>query len=97
LAHFASSLLAVHGVTVSGSSGTVDKLRAVLTEKKPEMSSATHALLDALVPYWGTVSDLAQRQEHGAEKEGEALTAGDARRLVFQTAVVMVEIDMALG
>lgn len=49
-------------------------------------------MLDALVVYWGTVSDLIQRQEHGAQKEGEALRWEDGRRVVFQTAVVMFEI-----
>jgi hypothetical protein len=53
-------------------------------------------MLDALLAYWGTTSDLAQRQEHGAQKEGEVLTWEDSRRLVFHTAIVMVEIDRTL-
>jgi hypothetical protein len=53
--------------------------------------------LEALVAYWGTVSDLAQRQEHGAQREGRALTWEDARRVVFQTMCVMYEIDRALN
>ena len=52
--------------------------------------------LDALLAYWGTVSDLVQRQEHGAQKEGEPLLLEDARRVVFQTALVMFEISRAL-
>ena len=46
--------------------------------------------------YWGTVSDLVQRQEHGAQREGKQLVWEDARRVVFQTANVMFEIDRSL-
>lgn len=51
-------------------------------------------MLDALVVYWGTVHDLAARQEHGAAK-AVPLVAEDARRVVFQTAIVMFELDRA--
>jgi hypothetical protein len=50
-----------------------------------------------LLAYFGTVSDLIQRQEHGAQKEGEGLMWEDARRVVFQTALVMFELDRVLG
>ena len=53
----------------------------------------THqAFLHALLTYWGTVSDLVQRQEHGAVRDKEPLTWEDTRRVVFQTAIVMFEI-----
>jgi hypothetical protein len=39
---------------------------------------------------------LVQRQEHGAQKEVTPLTWEDARRVVFQTCVVMYEINRAL-
>jgi hypothetical protein len=52
--------------------------------------------LEALVPFRGTVSDLVQRQEHGGQREGAPLRWEDGRRLVFQTAVIMFEIDSAL-
>jgi hypothetical protein len=45
----------------------------------------------------GTVSDLVQRQEHGAEKQGPELTWEDARRVVFQTAIAMYEVSRAFG
>jgi hypothetical protein len=73
----------------------VDRIRAVLSTR--ERSAAHQAFLTALLSYWGTVSDLVQRQEHGAQKEGEPLTWEDARRVVFQTAVVMFEIARAVG
>jgi len=74
---------------------TVDRIRAVLNT--PALGDAHRAMLQALLAYWGTVSDLVQRQEHGAQKEGEALMWEDARRVVFQTAVVMFEIARAVA
>jgi hypothetical protein len=69
---------------------TVDRLRAVL----PVVQS--DAVRENLLAYFGSVSDLVQRQEHGAQKEHEALVWEDARRVVFQTAMVMFELDRAL-
>lgn len=64
--------------------------------RAPGLSERVRAFLEALLAYWGTVSDLANRQEHGATREGESLVAEDARRLVFQTMLVMYELDRAL-
>lgn len=71
---------------------TVARLRACVAAGKEQLPEAHHQLLDALVPYWGAVSDLVQRQEHGAQKEGEALGWEDGRLVVFQTGVVMYEL-----
>lgn len=49
--------------------------------------------LEALLEYWEKVIDLLQRQEHGAHREGEELWWEDSRRAVFQTAMVMYELD----
>lgn len=73
----------------------VSRIRAVLAST-PSPSQAERAFLDALVAYWGTVSDLVQRQEHGAQKENAELVWEDARRVVFHTAVLMFEVDRAL-
>jgi hypothetical protein len=75
---------------------TVAKIRALLESRKAGQSKAVAAFLDALLSYWGTVSDLVQRQEHGAEKEGEDLTWEDARRVVVHSLLVMYEVDRAL-
>jgi hypothetical protein len=74
---------------------TVDRLRAVMGTV--DLSDAVDEFAAALLAYFGTVSDLVQRQEHGALKEGEALKWEDARRVVFQTAMVMFELDRVLG
>jgi hypothetical protein len=75
----------------------VDRVRTVLNTQLEETGKRTKPFLDALLAYWGTVSDLVQRQEHGAQKEGKPLVWEDARRVVFQTAVVMFEIDRMLA
>lgn len=71
---------------------TVSRLRSVI-ETVDVASDAHRKVLEALLPYWGTVSDFIQRQEHGGQREGEPLTWEDARAAVFLTMNVMVEVD----
>jgi Phage integrase family len=70
---------------------TKAKVRAVFASRS-EISTSVRRSLEALVSYWESVSDLVQRQEHGSK-----LVAEDSRRLVFQTMLVMREIDLALS
>lgn len=74
---------------------SVARVRAVLAQHGSSDSVA--AFLEALLAYWRAVGNLVQRQEHGAQREGEALCWPDARRAVFQVAIVMLEIDGALA
>ncbi len=76
---------------------TVNRLKAVLDFKSDELGSTEKPFLAALLKYWKSILNLIQRQEHGAQKEGQELIWKDARRVVFQTMVVMFEIDMALS
>lgn len=73
---------------------TVARLKAVLYAAK--LGITKKAFLEALLAYWGTVNDLIQRQEHGAYKDGEQLVWEDARCVVFQTMIIMFEIDRNL-
>lgn len=93
---FASTLVERHKPddAPSDPAKTVARLQAVV--KKAKRSATAGALLDALIVYWGTVSDLVQRQEHGATKEGQALTQEDARRVVFQTCNLFYELHRSL-
>jgi hypothetical protein len=95
---YAETLVRKHGVleTDDPKANTVNKLRSVIKKYKTGVGNTVSEFLDALIPYWGTVSDLAQRQEHGSEREESQLTWEDARRLVFQTAVLFMEIDKAI-
>jgi hypothetical protein len=76
---------------------TVSCIRAVLDSRSASIGTTTKDFSDALLAYWGTVSDLVQRQEHGAQREKAALVWSDARRVVFQVAIVMFEIDQVLS
>jgi len=74
----------------------IARVRAVLSQYQARLGTSVASFLDALLTHWRAVSSLVQRQEHGAQKEGHSLVWEDGRRVVFQTAVVMFEIDRAL-
>jgi hypothetical protein len=76
---------------------TRERLSAVLYMHRAALGEKRSALLDALFGYWRAAGDLIQRQEHAGQREGERLGWEDGRRVVFQTAVVMFEIDRTLG
>jgi len=76
---------------------TISRLKAVLNHCTQKFGKTEQSFLDALITYWDEVSELVQRQEHGAQKEGQQLIWEDGRRVVFQTAVVMFEVDRALS
>jgi hypothetical protein len=76
---------------------TVARLKAIIKLKASQFGKTLTPFFDALITYWGTVNELVQRQEHGNLKEGPLLVWEDGRRVVFQTAVVMFEIDKALS
>lgn len=74
----------------------LNRVRAVLSQDAARIGTTTTPFLDALLGYWKAISELVQRQEHGGQKEGRELVWEDGRRVVFQTAVVMFEVDRAL-
>ena len=79
------------------SAKTVSRIRAVIEALAPRLGATERPFLDALLVYWGTVSDLVQRQEHGALREGTPLLFRDSRRVVLQSAIVMYELDDAIS
>jgi hypothetical protein len=92
---FADSLADRHGVATGvPAEKTIDKIRAVIDGHRATLGERTNALLDALLGYWGAVIDITQRQEHAAAREGERLSAADARRVLFYTGLVMYELDV---
>jgi hypothetical protein len=98
LQEFAGSIAAQHKVDVSSidPAKTVSRLREVVAARAARLGSTEKPFLDALIAYWGTLSDLVQRQEHGALREGDDLVWEDGRRVVFQTCIVMYETSRAL-
>lgn len=73
------------------------RLRQVVASRRSVLGGKPTNFLDALVQLWSTVGDLAERQTHGVTKEGNELMWDDARRVVFQTAIVMYEVEQALS
>jgi hypothetical protein len=99
LQEFADALVSIHTPPNADSdkARTKSRIRAVVELRKNSLCSTERELLDRLVDYWHVVSDLVQRQEHGAQRDGAPLTWEDARRVVFQTLVVMYEVDRSLN
>jgi hypothetical protein len=75
---------------------TINRLSAVVGMHRDALGERRAALLQALLDYWRTCDGIVQRQEHGAQKGNEPLTHEDGRRVVFHTAVVMVELARTL-
>ncbi len=73
------------------------RLGAVIAANEPRLGEKRSALLKALGDYSEATMGVIQRQEHGGQKEGEALTWQDARRVVFHVAVVMFEFGLMLA
>lgn len=71
------------------------RLGAVIAEFLPSLGEARANLLKALGDYSEATMDAIQRQEHGGQKEGHALTWMDARRVVFHSASVMYEFAVS--
>lgn len=73
------------------------RLGAVIAAHKSRLGEKRGALLKALGDYSEATMGVIQRQEHGGQREGEALGWQDARRVVFHVAVVMFEFGLMLG
>lgn len=74
----------------------VEQHKSRLGKRDKRLLEANVKYLDALLDYWRAVSGLIQRQEHGVAADEGALSWPDARRVVFQTALVMYEVDASL-
>jgi hypothetical protein len=67
------------------------RLGAVIAQLAPSLGEHPAEMLRALGDYSEAVVAVVQRQEHGAQKEGEELSWQDARRVVFHAGSVMFE------
>jgi hypothetical protein len=75
----------------------IKRVESILKFRAEELSQTERPFLEALLSYWANTSALIQRQEHGAQKEGQVLVWDDARRIVFHTAILMFEVDKAVS
>jgi hypothetical protein len=98
LQSFASELVELHEVADAPAdpTKTVARVRSVIGAYRESLGTRRSALLDALLAYWGTVNDLAQRLEHAGQREGRPLSRDEARQLVYLTAQVIFEMDRTL-
>lgn len=99
LQEFATALVEQHQPTNvdSDKAHTVTRIRSVLDMRRDQLGSTESQFLKALLDYWKKVNNLIQRQEHGGQKEGKHLVWEDGRRVVFQTAILIMEIDITLS
>lgn len=95
---FATCLVSTHNPSNAPKekTKTVARLKSVIEIQSKVLGDTKRPFLEALVTYWGTVNDLIQRQEHDSQKECTPLIWEDARTVVFQTLIVMFEIDKSL-
>lgn len=95
---FADTLVTLHNLSDvdDDKAHTIARIRAVLAHRESHLGKTHKAFLKSLLSFWGAVSDLVQRQAHGAQRESEPLKWEDARRVAFQTLIVMYEIDRAM-
>ena len=75
----------------------ISRLKSALAIRSGQIGKTEEPFLKAMIDYYGAVDDLVQRQEHGGKIEGQQLIWEDARRVVFNVAFVMFEIDRAIG
>lgn len=75
----------------------VNRIKAVVGAQEARLGTTRTALMDALIAYWGTLTDMVQRQEHAGGKEGEPVTWEDARSVLVHTLVVFAEFDRSLS
>ena len=96
MGHFATELCTLHGVRSATNVRPTDKIRDVI-RVTPGLDPEVLRVLDALVALWLAIHDLVNRQVHGNERGAGALNADDSLRVVFQTMLVMFELDRAIG
>jgi hypothetical protein len=73
------------------------RMGAVVAHNRARLSDTQRAVLENLGDLWESVADLAQRQEHSAQREGEPLVWDDGRRLTYLAMLVMVEFATILA
>jgi hypothetical protein len=67
------------------------RLGSVIAAHRKALGPKRRKVLEDLGTLWSSSVDLIERQEHGAQKEGETVTTDDARRIVYLTMFLMTE------
>jgi Transcriptional regulator PadR-like family len=74
-----------------GVSQVEKRLGSVIAKHRMTLGDDRRKVLEGLGALWSASNKLVQRQEHGAQKEGEDVTWDDARRIVYLTVFLMIE------
>ena len=98
LQEFLTVLLRIHRVEEYDDNveHTTSRFKSIVAKVQSDLGDSEQKLLDVLVTYLVVVYKWANRQEHGNKEERAELTWHDGRRVVFQTLMVMYEIDQSL-
>jgi hypothetical protein len=83
-------------VVESDPARTKNRIMAVVDRVSGQLGTRERDLLLASIDYWSAVNGIVQRQEHGSQASERALDWVDARRVVFHTAIVMLEIAYSI-
>ena len=75
---------------------TKKRLKKIIEAKSKQLGKTEKKFLNLLHDYWDVVNDLVQKQEHEAQIEKVQLVWKDARRVVFQTMMLMFEVSQSL-
>ncbi|MDH5468477.1 MAG: hypothetical protein OEY25_13760 [Candidatus Aminicenantes bacterium] len=75
---------------------TKNRLKKIIEAKSKQLGETERKFLGLLIDYWDVVNDLVQKQEHGAQEEKVQLVWKDARRVVFQTMMLMFEVSQSM-
>jgi hypothetical protein len=93
---FAADLVRLHDLDIEPAVSTTKKTVREAFAAHADGSKRVRTFVDALLACWEALIGLVMRQDHSGERPESVIGAEDSRRLVFQTLLVMVEIDSAL-
>jgi hypothetical protein len=75
---------------------TKSRLKAIIDVKSKSLGETEREFLNGLYKYWDVMNELIQKQVHGAQREKVQLVWKDARRVVYQTMMLMYEVSQSL-
>jgi hypothetical protein len=90
---FASALIAEYGAVSPDPDikHVKNRLNAVIERHRAQLGPKRRVVLETLGSLWNASVELIERQEHAAQKEGEAVTWDDGRRIVYLSMFMMIE------
>ncbi|MCK4786284.1 MAG: hypothetical protein KAV87_21180 [Desulfobacteraceae bacterium] len=75
---------------------TKARLEKIIEARTKQLGKTERKFLNLLYNFWNVVNDLVQKQVHEGQREKVQLIWKDARRVVFQTMMLMFEVSQSL-